>query len=104
MPHTHYFRTSSSGEHEHFVHAFTFPENGTSTDSHIHTFKGVTPKEHGHQHFFTGSTGPPIPLPDGSHIHEVKGTIYRDEDGRPTHPHEFKALTGRPLGQAPPGW
>ncbi|RXT04318.1 YmaF family protein [Ammoniphilus sp. CFH 90114] len=106
QPHTHYFHTISSSHegHTHFIQAFTFPVNGTSTDDHFHTFKGVTPNEHGHQLFFTGITGPAIPLPDGSHIHEVVGSVSRDVQGRPTHTHEFKALTGRPLGQEPPGW
>ncbi|XEC97403.1 YmaF family protein [Paenibacillus tarimensis] len=109
-PHSHYIevQTSLSGNHSHWIRAFGFPVNGSSTDGHFHTFKGVTSTGIGHVHQFEGITGPPIPVSDGSHYHAIFGItneqpfIHQGNQmvlaSYPRHGHEYKGATGIEIG------
>lgn len=116
--HAHYYYADSTikEDHEHIVDGFTFSVNGSNTDNHMHAFKGVTSFEKGHYHRYYGKTGSAIPLPNGTHYHEISGRVYFNynvpeeiEHGgvvyspakKDVHDHNFKGLSGEPLGYYP---
>ena len=113
--HSHYFQavTSITLGHYHFLQVFVFSVNGSSTDGHVHTFKGIT-STNGHLHRVMGKTGPAIPTPDGYHYHEVLG----ETDNRPflhlgnlqtpvsypVHHHQYRGTTSIGYGYVPGWW
>lgn len=115
--HSHYFGLPSSITlgHSHSLKAFVFPVNGSSTDRHVHTFKGISSTENEHlHHLLEGKTGPAITLPDGSHYHEIFGKTgnrpfihqgnFEIPVSYPVHDHEYKGVTGIGIGYEPTWW
>ncbi|MFC5447923.1 YmaF family protein [Paenibacillus aestuarii] len=75
--HVHFFKaiTSQTLKHHHMIRLYTFNNNGTAYDGHVHQFQGITGIVYGHYHNFYGITGPPIPLANGNHYHLLEGIV-----------------------------
>ncbi|MBD0380763.1 YmaF family protein [Paenibacillus sedimenti] len=75
--HVHFFtmKTSEDLGHHHLLRLYTFNNNGTAYDGHVHQYQGITGIVYGHYHNYYGTTGPAISLQNGTHIHLLEGIV-----------------------------